>query len=137
MRDIPSPPRLELSNGISNVLEDAEDIINNNFIREKDLDEKEIEDIKREYNFEDMKNTLDEGNIAEILEFFDDRDDNEKFHINCEMLGIDGDTADFIDFLCSPKGEKMMHENSLSIHMETGSIFTITLIHKKLFMTFC
>ena len=31
---------------------------------------KEIEDIKEEYNFEDIKNTLDEGNISQQLEFF-------------------------------------------------------------------
>ena len=39
------------------------------------------------------------------------------------MLGIDGDTSDFIDFLCSPKGEDMMYENNLSIHQEMRNIF--------------
>ena len=39
------------------------------------------------------------------------------------MLGIDGDKSEFIDFLCSPKGEEIMQENSLSIHLKTGNIF--------------
>ena len=70
MREIPSSTRLELSDGILNFLNDAEDIINKDLIREKDLEEKVIEDIKREHNFEDIKNTLDEGYVHEILEFF-------------------------------------------------------------------
>ena len=123
MEGIPSPPQLELSDGIVNVLKDAEDIINNDFISEKDLDEKDIEDIKREYNSEDIKNTLDEKNILEFLEFFYGRDTNQKCCINCEMLSIDGDMTDFINILCSPKGEELLHENSISIHLETGNIF--------------
>ena len=123
MGDIASPPQLKLFDRILNVFKVAEDVINNDFISKKDLDEKDIEAIKREYNFEDIKNTLDEGNIPEILESFYGGDDNKKFHINCEILVIDGDTADFIDFLCSPKGEEMIHENSLSIQLETGNIF--------------
>ena len=55
MRDIPSSPRLELSDGILDVVNDAEDIINNDLMSEKDLDEKDIEVIKREYDFEDIK----------------------------------------------------------------------------------
>ena len=39
------------------------------------------------------------------------------------MLGIDDDGTQFIDFLCSPKGEEIMQENSLSIHLEMGNIF--------------
>ena len=70
MRDIPSPPKLELSDGIFNVLKDAKDVVNNDFLNENDLNEKDIEDIKKEYDFEDIKNTLDEGNIPPVLEFF-------------------------------------------------------------------
>ena len=70
MRDIPSPPRLEICDGLLNVLSNAEKIINNDFIKTEDLDEKDIEDIKNEYDFENIKDTLDEGEIPEVLEFF-------------------------------------------------------------------
>ena len=104
-------------------MNDAEDIINKDLIREKDLEENDIEDIKGKYDFEDIKSTLDEGNVPENIEFFYSGDDNEKFHINCEMLGVDCDGSKFIDFLCLPKGEEIMQENILSIHLETGNIF--------------
>ena len=39
------------------------------------------------------------------------------------MLGIDADGRQFIDFLCSPKGEEMMQDNSLPIHLEMRNIF--------------
>ena len=52
------------------------------------------------------------------------------------MLGIDGGKSKIIDFLCSPKGEEIMQEISLSIHLETGNIFIITLILKRVFMIF-
>ena len=39
------------------------------------------------------------------------------------MPGIDGDESEFFDFLCSPKGEEIMQENSLSIHLKTGNIY--------------
>ena len=122
MGDLPSPPRLELSDGFSNVLYNAENI-NNVFIKTEDLDEKDIEDIKKEYDFEGIENNLDEGHIPEILEFFEVGDGNEKFRINCEMLGIDGDKSEFIDFLCLLKGEEIMQENSISIHLEKENIF--------------
>ena len=123
MRNIPSPLRLELSNGLLNVLNDAENIINNDFIKTEDLDEKDIEEIKNKYDFEVIKNTLNDGHIPKILEFFYGGDDNEIFRINSEMLGIDGDGTQFIDLLCSPKGEEMMQENNLSIHLEMGIFF--------------
>ena len=135
MTDIPPPPRLELSDGLLNVLNDGENIINNDFIKTEDLDEKDIEDIKNEY-FEGIKNTLDEGHIPEILEFFSGGDGNENFCINCEMLGIDSDESEFIDFFCSPKGEEIMQENSLSIHLERGNIFYNNFNTKRVFMIF-
>ena len=58
MRDIPSPPRFELSDRLLNVLNNAENIINNNFVKTEDLDEKDIEDIKNEYDFEGIKTLL-------------------------------------------------------------------------------
>ena len=136
MTDILSPPILELSDGLLNVLNDGENIINYDVIKTEDLDEKDIEDIKNEYNFDGTKNTLDEGHIPEILQFFYSGDDNENFRINCEMLGIDGDESEFIDFLWSPKGEEIMQENSLSIHLEPGNIFYNNLNTQESFYDF-
>ena len=119
--DIPPPPKLELSDGILNVLKDTEDVVNNDFLKENDLNKKDIEDIKKQYNFEDIKRTLEEGYIPLVQEFFYGGD-NEKFRINCDILGLNIDNSKLIDFICSERGE-LMQENILFIHVETGNIF--------------
>ena len=123
MRNIPFPPRLELSDQILNVVSDTENVINNDFVKVEELDDKDLQDIKNEYNFKDIKYEFDDGKIPEILEFFYSGDDNEKFKINCEMLGLTGDNSDFIEVLSSKMGEQIMQENSMSIHLEHGNLF--------------
>ena len=39
------------------------------------------------------------------------------------MLGLTGDSSDFIYYLCSTQGEQMLQENIISIHLDTGNIF--------------
>ena len=34
--------------------------------------------------------------------------ENEKFHVNCKMLGLNRDNSELIDFICLEKGEEMM-----------------------------
>lgn len=68
--EIPEPPKLGLADLLLNVLSTkANDILNTDYINEKDLSEKKIEDIKEGYDFEDINNTLD-GNISHQLKFF-------------------------------------------------------------------
>ena len=118
MKSVPSPPRLELSDEILKVLSYGEDVINDDFVKVEDLDDKDVQEIKDEYNFDDIKNEFDE-----ILEFFNGGEDNEKIRINCEMLRLTRDNSNFIEFLCSSKGEQIMQENSMSIHLESGNLF--------------
>ena len=118
MKSVPSPPRLELSDEILKVLSYGEDVINDDFVKVEDLDDKDVQEIKDEYNFDDIKNEFDE-----ILEFFYGGEDNEKIRINCEMLRLTRDNSNFIEFLCSSKGEQIMQENSMSIHLESGNLF--------------
>ena len=67
---IPEPPKLGLADLLLNVLSTkANDILNTDYINEKDLNEKKIEDIKEGYDFEDINNTLD-GNISQQLKVF-------------------------------------------------------------------
>ena len=82
LRELPQPQKLELDDSLLNVLSaKADDILNTDYINDKKLNEKEIEDIKEEVDFENIKNTLDEGNIPQQLEFFFGGD-NENF-FNC------------------------------------------------------
>ena len=115
-RNIPSSPRLELSDEILNVLSDAEGILEIDFVNDKTVNERDLEEIKNEYDFDEIKKELDEGNIPLVLDFFYGGD-NEKFQINCEMLGLNRNNSKLIDFICSKKGEEMMQDNSLLIHV--------------------
>ena len=123
MKSVPSPPRLELSDKILKVLRDGEDIINDEFVKVEVLDDKEMQEIKDEYNFDNVKNEFDEGKVPEILEFFYGGEDNGKFRINSEMLGSPHNNSDFIKFLCSSEGEQIMQENSMLIHLESRNLF--------------
>lgn len=59
MKTVPSPPCLELSNEISNILNDADNIINNDFVKVEELDNRDIQEIKYEYSFDNIKNEFD------------------------------------------------------------------------------
>ena len=91
MKSLPSSPRLGFSYEILNVLNGSEDVINNDLVKVDEVEEKDIQEIKCEYIFDDIKNKFDEGKVPEILELFYGGEDKEKFRINCEMFGKTGD----------------------------------------------
>ena len=62
--------------------------------------------------------------------------ENEKFHVNCKMLGLNRDNSELIDFICLEKGEEMMQNNSLSIHIEIGNVFYINFNTNESFYDF-
>ena len=113
---MPSPPNLELSDEILNVLDNAENVLKTDYVSEKTLNEKDIEEIKNKYNFDDIKNELDDSNVPSFLESFYGGE-IENFRVNCKMLGLNRDNSKLIDFICSEKGEEM-----LLIHIKTGNI---------------
>ena len=98
------------------------DILSTESVNDKDLNEKEIEDIEEEYYFEDIKNTLDKGNTPQLLKFSFGFD-NENIIIACNLLSLKEDNNKFISFLCLDHGQNILAENSLLIHTETGNIF--------------
>ena len=100
----------------------ADDILNTNYKNNKELNEKEIEDIAEEYDSENIKNTLDKGNILQQFEIFFSGD-NENILIACNLFSLNKDNDEFVSFLCSDHGQNILIENNLSIHIETGNIF--------------
>ena len=63
------------------------DILSTESVNDKDINEKEIEDIEEEYYFEDIKNTLDKGNTPQLLKFSFGFD-NENIIIACNLLSL-------------------------------------------------
>ena len=69
--EIPDRPKLELVDGLANILgAEAEDILKENFVNPKKLEDEALENIKEEYGFEEIKNAFDETSVPEQLEFF-------------------------------------------------------------------
>ena len=52
------------------------------------------------------------------------------------MLGLTGKNNEFFDFLCSAPGERMLQENSISIHLQTGNLFHDNFNTQKRFYDF-
>ena len=120
--EIPDPPKIEVGYPQLNILStDVEDILKDNYVNGKVLEDKTIEQIKDEYNFDDLKDAFDDGQVTPSLIFFGG--ENEIFVNACNFLSPNEDNNEFISFLCSDMGQNMMTNNSLSIHVESGGIF--------------
>ena len=101
---------------------DGEDIISGapNRQEEEDLIFEKIID---EYNLPDLKDEMDEtGKVPESIYFFYGGDSDE-FVEALKFIGIQGQNREFATFLMSDKGRRVMTQNKLSIHVETGDIF--------------
>ena len=118
----PLPPALELADEILNILGDVKNVLQNGYVSDRVLNEKNIADIKEEYNSDDIKNELDERPVPPSLEFFYGGE-NEHFWLSCDMLNLNKNNSAFINFIWSEKGEEILNSNSLSIHTETGDTF--------------
>ena len=81
------PQTLEFADEILNVLDNAENILQNDYVSDRVLNEKNIEEIKEEYNFDNIKNELDEGHVLPSLEFFYG-DENEQCCLSCDILNL-------------------------------------------------
>ena len=119
LEDVSLPPTLELADESLNILGNAENVLKNNYVNDRVLNEKNIEDIKGEHTFDKIKNKLDEGHVPPSFEFFHG-DENEHFCPSCNILNLNENNSVFIDFICSEKGEQILNSNNLSIHIETG-----------------
>ena len=59
----PSDPLLEY-------FKNADEILNDNFILEKEKNEAELENFKKQYQIDTLTDKIDQGRIPEILEFY-------------------------------------------------------------------
>ena len=119
----PDIPKLELGNGLSNTLGvQADDILEQKSVNEKQQEDAVHEQIKEEYNFDEIKGAFDEGNVPQQLEFFYGGE-NSNFTRTVEFLSPSDENREFIAFLLSDLGQNLMMNNSFSIHIESGDIF--------------
>ena len=101
---------------------EAEDVLKENFVNSKKLEDETLENIKEEYSFEEIKDAFHEPSVPQNLEFLYGGD-NDNFVQTCNFFSLNEDSNEFISFLCSDYGKNMMTNNSPSIHIESGNIF--------------
>ena len=119
----PDPPKLELGDGLLNSLGvEADDILEQKFVNQKQQEDAVLEKIKEEYNFDEIKDAFDEAAVRHQLDFFYGGE-NSNFNQVIKFLLSSNKNREFIAFLLSDQGQNLMKNNSLSIHIESGDIF--------------
>ena len=111
----PSDPLLEY-------FKNADEILSDNFILEKEKNEAELESFKNEYQIDTLTDEIDQGQIPEILEFYFGGPDD-SFFAKILDFNPDEDTMLFMQFLATDYGSQIMKQNRLSIHTSTGDLY--------------
>ena len=106
------------------------------FVNPEGLEEKTTGQIKEEYNFDKIKDAFDHAAVPVQSEFFYGGD-NESFVRACNFLSSNEDNNEFVSFLCSDRSQNIMADNNLSIHIESGNLFSKISIQMKIFIAFC
>ena len=92
--------------------------------------------IMEQYDIPGMKDTMDEtGQVPESIYLFYEGD-SQNFVDALEFIGLSPINREFAAFLLSDLGRQIMTQNKLSIHVESGDIFTIITIRKRAFIVF-
>ena len=71
---------------------------------------------------EEIKDAFDEATVPHQLEFFYGGI-NENFIQLCYFLSPNNNNKEFVAFLVFDEGQKVMTNNNLSIHIESGNTF--------------
>ena len=100
----------------------ANEILSDNFILEKEKNEAELENFKRQYQIDTLTDEIDQGHIPEILEFYFGGPDD-SFFAKILDLNSDEDTMLFMQFLATNYGSQDMKQNRLSFHSSTGDLY--------------
>ena len=97
----------------------ATGVIDFKYELQKEQEERELEQLTKDYNLDKLVDELDNGQVPEKLEFYFGGE-NENFFNQLLILFPTPANANFLDFLASDFGAEIMRQNKLSI--ETGNL---------------
>ena len=100
----------------------ADEILNDSFILEKEKNEAELENLKKQYQIDMLIDEIDQGHIPEILEFYFGGPDD-SFFAKILDLNPDEDTMLFMQFLATDYGSEIMKQNRLFVHSSTNDLY--------------
>lgn len=110
--EIPDLLEIEIYDPLLNILsKNAENLLTDDCVNDKILEDKTLEQIKEEYDSDEIKDVLD------------DRMAPPPPTHTSPFLSLNKDNNEFVSFLCSDRGQNIMKNNSLSIHVESRDIF--------------
>ena len=111
----PSDPLLEY-------FQNVDEILNDNFILEKEKDEAELENFKKQYEIDTLTDQIDQGDVPEIFNFYFGGPDDSFFGKILDLNPVE-DTMLFIQFIATDYGSQIMKQNRLSVHTSTGDLY--------------
>ena len=95
---LPNPPKLELGDGFLNLLGvEADDILEQKHINKKQEKDAVLEQIKEDYNFDNIKDTFYDSAVPHQLDFFYNGE-NSNFNKAIEYLSPSNENREFIAF---------------------------------------
>ena len=117
-------PDLELGDGLINSLgTNAQNLFDKDSLTKKEEEDEVPKIFMEECDIENIKDTMDESaQVPESIYFFYGGDSDE-FVKALEFIGMSPVNREFSAFLLSDLGRKIMTQNKLSIHVESGDIF--------------
>ena len=101
---MPDPPKLELGDRLSNTLGvQADDIFKQKFVNQKQEEDDVLEQIKKENNFDEIKDAFDERTVLQQLDFIYGGE-NSNFNRAIEFLSPSNENREMMAFLLSDLG---------------------------------
>ena len=111
----PADPLLEYFNK-------ADEILKTDFVWQKEQEKSEMEAFKKEYQVDALTDQIDQGQVPKILErYFGGA--NRNFLQKINSLKPNQETSFFTDFLMADFASRLMKENNLFIHIESGDLY--------------
>ena len=90
---------------------EADDILKQKYVNKKQKEDAALEQIKEDYNLDEIKDAFDECGVLHQLDFFYNGE-NSNFKRATEFLSPSNENREFIAFLLSDKEQNLMTNNS-------------------------
>ena len=117
-------PDLELGDKLGNMLgTEAQSLFDKDSLTKKEEEDEILKDLMEEYSIKNIRDTMHETALVPESFFFFNGGDSDEFVKALEFIGLSTINREFSAFLLSDLGRKIMTQNKLSIHVESGDIF--------------
>ena len=104
-----------MGDNIVNILTKAPEILDNQYLRDKELEEKSLKKIKSRFDFNEIIDGFNQDKVKDSLKFFCGGE-NKGFYLKCKLLDLKDKNERFVEFLNSNYCSRIMCENKLTIH---------------------